>query len=217
MEIEIVRLGSSKLNPKTNSPQWQALNDISSEPGDAENFGDIDIFQGLGISSMPWPSDDDSYAEAAVIRNCGNRDGICIGARDTRTSKCYGNIKAGDNVIHSTGPNQAAQVQCKEEKRQVVLYTKDSSGKGIIGVLDGKNDQIQFAGFGMIFEMSKKNGIKIHNGSASILLQGNDIYLNGNVHHPGIPPGQALMVGPPTGSPGSISSVPLLPAKGFGG
>lgn len=216
MDIEIVKLGASKLNPNTNSPQWQALNDVGPDPGDSEDFGDIDIFQALGVSSMPWPADDESYAEAAVVRNCGNRDGICIGARDTRTSSAFGAIKPGDTILHSTGPNQAAQVQCKEEKRQVVMYTKDSSGKGVIGVIDGKNDQIQFAGFGMIIEMTKKNGIKLHNGQASILLQGGDIYLNGNLHLPGMLPNQVLQSGAPLPSSGGPAALPTVPVRGTG-
>lgn len=193
MDIEIVKLGASKLNGKTKSPQWQAVNDISEEDGDSEDFGDIDVLQGLGLTSMPWPAEGDSYAEGALIRNCGNRNGICIGARDTRSAVALGNVRPGDTVLHSTGPNQAAQVQCKEDKRQVVLFTKDSAGKGMVIVLDGKNDQIQIQGFGMIFEMSKENGIKIDTGKgASIMMDGEDVWINGNVHFKGIPPGMTL-------------------------
>lgn len=217
MDIEIVKLGTSKLNDKTKATQWQAVNDVTEEPGDAESFGDVDVLQGLGLTSMPWPADGDGYAEAAVVRNCGNRDGICIGGRDTRTAKALGNIRPGDTVLHSTGPNEAAQVQCKEEKRQVVLYTKDSTGKGVVVTVDGKNDQIQLVGFGMIFEMKRGSGIKIQNdGGASILMQGSDIFLNGNIHVKGIPPGFCLMAGPPTGSPGAAASVPMVAVKGFG-
>ncbi len=210
MEIEIVKLGSSKLNDKTKSAQWQATNQVSSDPNDNEDFGEIDAFQGLGLTSMPWPADDDSYAEGAVIRNCGNRNGICIGARDTRSAKALGNVKAGDTILHSTGPNEAAQVQCKEDKRQVVIYTKDSSGKGVVVVVDGKNDQIQLVGFGMIIEMSKENGIKLDGGGgASILIQGGDLYLNGAIHIAGIPPGTTLCAStvPVVGTSGSTVPV----------
>jgi hypothetical protein len=218
MEIEIVKLGSSKLNDRTKSPQWQAINETGSDPGDAENFGEVDVFQGLGLTSMPWPDDGESYAEGALVRNCGNRNGICIGARDTRTAAALGNVKPGDSILHSTGPNNAAQVQCKEDKRQVVLFTKDSSGKGVVIIVDGKNDQIQLQGFGQIIEMSKEHGIKIDNGKgASLLFQGSDLFINGNVHHKGIPPGMALQVGLPTGSPGGPASLPTIGAKGIGG
>lgn len=210
MDIEIVKLGSSKLNDKTKSPQWQALNDIGPEPGDSEDFGEVDVLQGLGLTSLPWPADDDAYAEGAVIRNCGNRNGICIGARDTRTASAIGNAKPGDTILHSTGPNQAAQIQCKEEKRQVVIYTKDSTDKGVVVVIDGKNDQIQMVGFGMIFEMSKDNGFKLDTGGgASILLQGGDVYINGALHLPGIPPGQMLA----SVSPAGVTGFPVNPAN----
>ena len=160
---------------------------------------------------MPWPADGDSYAEGAVIRNCGNRNGICIGARDTRTAKALGNVKPGDSILHSTGPNEAAQVQCKEEKRQVVIYTKDSTGKGVVVVVDGKNDQIQLQGFGMIIEMTKENGIKLHaGGGASVIIQDDDLYLNGNIHIAGIPPGTTLCASPVPVVGVSGATVPVL-------
>jgi hypothetical protein len=217
MELEIVKLGTSKLNSSTKAAQWQAVNDVGTEPGDSEDFGDVDVIQCLGVTSLPWPADDLGFAEGVIVRNCGNRNAIALGARDIRVAGAIGNSKPGDTIVHSTGPNQAAQLQLKEEKRQVVLYTKDSEGVGMVAVLDGKNDQIQIAAFGMIFEMSKANGIKIDNGEgAAIILQGQDIFLNGNVHHPGIPPGMSLMCGPPTGSPGGPASVPMVPAQSFG-
>lgn len=211
MEIEIVKLGSSKLNDTTKTAQWQAVNEVSSDPGDAEDFGDVDVLQGLGLTSMPWPADGDNYAEGALIRNCGNRNGIIIGARDTRTAKALGNIRPGDTILHSTGPNEAAQVQCKEDKRQVVIYTKDSSDQGLVIMVDGKNDKVQIQGFGMIVEMSKDEGIKFDTGGgASILMQGEDVWINGTLHLQGIPPGMTLCaaVGPVAGVTGA--TVPVL-------
>ncbi len=209
MELELVKLGSSKLNSKTNLPQWQGLNED-------EPFGEMDVFQGLGVSSMPWPADDESNAEAIIARNCGNRDAVVIGARDPRSAVAYGNMRPGDTIVHSTGPNQAAQVQCKEEKRQVVLYTKDSSGKGICIIVDGKNDQIQITGFKMLIQMKKDEGITINNGEgASVILQGPDIFLNGSVHIPGITPGMYLQLAPGP-SPGGPASLPTIPAMGIG-
>ena len=218
VDVDIVKIGSSKLNDKTGAPQWQAVNETGPDPDDHENFGEVDAIQTLGVTSLPYPvTDNDNYVESIILRNCGNRNGICIGARDTRTAKSIGNAKPGDTILHSTGPNQAAQVQCKEEKRQVVCYTKGSNGKGIILVLDGKNDQIQIQGFGMIIEMSKEDGIKIDTGGgASILLQGEDIFLNGNVHHAGIPKGMVLQAGPPTGIGAGAASLPTVPVNGIG-
>ncbi len=216
MELEVVKLGASKLNESTNSPQWQAINEVGPDPGDSEPFGDIDVFQGLGVSAMPWPADDNSNAEGIIVRNCGNRNAICIGARDTRTSACYGNMRAGDTVLHSTGPNQAAQVQCKEEKRQVVLFTRDSSNKGMIVMVDGKNEQIQINAFGMLLQMKKGEGITINNGEgASIIMQGPDLFLQGNVHIAGINPGMFLQTAPGP-SPGGPASLPTIPVLGVG-
>lgn len=216
MELEVVKLGASKLNEKTNSPQWQALNEVSDDPNDTEQFGDIDVFQGLGVSSMPWPADADSHAEGIIVRNCGNRDAICVGARDTRTAACYGNMKPGDTIMHSTGPNQSAQVQCKETKKQVVLFTRDQSDKGMIVMVDGKNEQIQINAFGMIFQMKKGEGITINNGEgASLILQGPDLFLQGNIHIAGINPGMFLQTAPGP-SPGGPASLPTIPLMGVG-
>ncbi len=217
MEAEIAKLGASKLNDNTKAAQIQALNDITDEPGDSENFGEVDVLSTLGVTSLPWPATKDGYAEGVILRNCGNRNGICVGARDTRTAKAIGNAKPGDTILHSTGPNQAAQVQCKEEKRQVVLFSKDNSGKGMVVAVDGKNEQIQAVAFGMTIELRKNAGIKLDTGQgASIILKGGDVWINGNIHVKGMKPGFAIALCPPSGSPGGPASTPLVPMGGVG-
>lgn len=206
MDQEIVKLGSAKLNAGTGAPQWQAINEISDDPGDSEDFGEIDVFQCLGVTSIPWPADDTGFAEGVAIRNCGNRNGVVVGARDLRTAKALGNAKPGDTILHSTGPQQAAQLQLKEAKRQVVAFTKDSAGKGMVVTLDGTNDKIQVSGFKMLIEMVRGEGIKIDNGEgACIVLQGGDIFFMGNLHLPGLAPGQAIAAGSPVGDPSGVS------------
>ena len=216
MMVEVVRLGASEQSTATKSVGWQAHNPITGDH-DFEDFGVLDVMQGLGITSSPWPTDADGYAEGFVISGGGTRNGVIVGARDTRTAKALGTVRPGDTILHSTGPQQAAQVQCKESKRQVVSYTKDSEGTGMVIMLDGKNDKYQVLVRGAMIEIAPNGDMSLVGaGGASILLQGGDIFLNGNVHMAGIPPGMVLMAGPPSGSPGGPASVPLLPVMGVG-
>jgi len=210
MLAEIVKLGASQQHESTKAICWQCINPITSDE-DFEDFGNLDVMQVLGLESAPWPADDNGHAEGIVLRNTANRNGVVIGARDTRTAKAIGTLRPGDTVLHSTGPEQAAQVQCKESKRQVVLYTKDTDGQGMVVMVDGKNNKAQLLARGAMIEIDESGDISIMGkGGASILIQGEDIYFNGTLHFPGIPQGMSLMAGPPTGSPGSTASVPMF-------
>lgn len=214
--IDVVRLGASEQSAANRSVGWQAINPITGD-NDFEDYGKLDVMQGLGVTSAPWGADVDGYAEALVLGGGPTRNGIIVGARDTRSARALGTVRPGDTILHSTGPQQAAQVQCKESKRQVVCYTKDSEGTGMVVMLDGKNDKYQVLCRGAMIEISPDGDLSLVGaGGASILLQGSHIFLNGNVHLAGMPPGMVLMAGPPSGSPGSVASVPLLPVLGVG-
>ncbi len=214
--VEIVRLGASEQSSATKAMGWQSINPITGD-SDFEDFGVIDVMQALGVTSAVWPADESGWAEGLLLRGAGNRNGIIAGARDTRTAAALGTVRPGDTILHSTGPEQAAQVQCKESKRQVVCYTKDSEGTGMVVMLDGKNDKYQVLVRGAMIEIDPVGDVSIVNGGgASILMQGSHIFFGGTCHFPGIPPGLVLMAGPPTGSPAGIASVPLLPVNGVG-
>lgn len=178
--FDIVALGAARVESGT--VLWQGSLSLSEEDGDVEPLGDGDVFQSLGVTSAPYPADDDGHAEGICVRGIAGRNATFIGARDTRSSSIVGNLKPGDTVVHSTGPQQAAQLQLKEKKRQAALVSKNSKGKTMVFLLDGDADKAQIVLDGMIFEMNAADkSITLSNGKASILIQGETIALDGNV------------------------------------
>lgn len=154
---DVVVLGATELVDGV--PVVQARVALSALETDSEDFGRVDVMQGLGLTSAPWPADASGHAEAVVLRKVGGHEAVCVGARDTRTARIVGNLKPGDTVLHSTGPGQSAQLQLKESTRQAVLVTKGSDGKQVLVSLDGTADKVTIAAFGHVFEMSVANGI----------------------------------------------------------
>jgi hypothetical protein len=215
-KLDVIKLGASKL-AETGAALWQAVRAITDDVSDVEPFGEIDVFQALGVSSMPYPADDSGHAEGVIVENCGNMDAVCVGARDTRTAKITGNLKPGDTVLHSTGPSQAAQVQCKEEKRQVVLATKNKAGETQALLIDGNKEKFQVAVGGCMLEIAD-GGFTLTDasGKASIIIRNGTINLVGKIVLGGLTPIPALsiMLGPVTGSPGGPTSTPMFAAQG---
>ena len=144
-ELDIAILGASKLGAN-GAPLWSPVLAVGNDNDDVEGFGDCQVFQGLGHYAMPWPKDENGYAQAVIARNVGGRDAIVLGATDTRVANIAGKLKPGDNVFASIGPNQAAQLQLKEEKRQAALLTEDVEGFTQLIMLDGKARKLQIMG-----------------------------------------------------------------------
>lgn len=215
--VELAFLSASSVAGKTGVPLWEPFIPVSDDDQDIEAFGPTAVYQALGLSSAPWPKDASGQAECILVRNVGGRPAAVIGARDSRTAAAIGNLKSGDTVLHSTGPNLSAQVQLKEEKRQAVILTKTGDGTTMAVILDGKNEKIQATHAGAIFEIAKNGDISLVNGSGSgLLIQGGNIHIMGTlVAGAGNPAGLAYMLGPPTGSPGGVASVPLFAAQGI--
>ncbi len=208
--LEIVDLGASVLDPETGAQIVRCKGGAVSEE-DAPDYGETPVFQCLGVTSVPFPADETGGAQGIVAQLPGV-DGAIIGARDTRTSAVVGNIKGGDTILHSTGPSQSAQVQCKESKRQVVLATKDSEGKTALLSLDGKNDKVQIAAFGFMIEVSREQGIVMSSetGGASLQIKGSVISLCGQVVLGGRTPIAPVLFSltPVTGTVGVASVAP---------
>jgi hypothetical protein len=215
-DLELVTLGTSQLTEES-VPTWQACTPVGNETDDTDGPSNYDILQCLGVTSMPYPADASGSAQGIKARNVDGKDGVIIGARDTRSAAIVGNLKPGDTVLHSTGPSQAAQVQCKEEKRQVVLATKDSTGKTAAAVLDGVNDKFSLAAFGHLVEISRENGISLAHESGNGLTIGPEgTRVVGPFLHNGIPQGMALVAALPSPQgPGPLVN-PLTPVLGTG-
>lgn len=157
------------------------VGDDPEKPDEVETFGEVDFFNALGVTAYPYPASADGHAETLCTRHVGGSDGVAHGGRDTRTAKVYGTLAPGDTALHSTGPQQAAQVLCKEETRTVAAATKGTDGKNIVLVLNGEKDKIQIAGFGLAFEMSREQGIVLSDGAATLQIKDGVIMLSGQV------------------------------------
>ncbi len=218
-DVEICELGSSKVVEGV--ALWQGTIPVAeNDNDDIESLGESESFQALGLTSLPFPKDDDGHAEAVFIRDVGGRKGVYVGARDTRTAKIVGKMEPGDTVVHSTGPKQAAQLQLKEKKMQAALVSKDKRGKTMMVMIDGENGKLQINAMGAMFEIDIDGDISLTaKGGANILLQGGDCYINANLHLPGMAPGTVLMAGPPVGTAAGTtvsSPIALVPVLGVG-
>ena len=214
-DLDIAILGASKLGAN-GAPLWSPVLAVGNDTDDVEGFGDCQVFQSLGFYSMPWPKDENGYAQTVIARNVGGRDAVCLNATDTRTANIAGALKPGDTVVCSTGPNQAAQLQLKEAKRQAALLTEDEEGYTQLILLDGKAKKLQIMANGAMVEINKDGNISLIDatGGGILVKDGNTTITGelivGNGQNP-----MKVMLGPPIGSPGGPAAAPLFAAKGI--
>ncbi len=208
MSIELVVLDGVTLDAKTGAPLVSAKQPFLDE---TEDFGDAPLMQCLGVSSAPYGVTDDGFCEGVIVTGAGARDAVCIGARDTRTAKVIGKLSPGDTVVHSTGPNQAAQLQLKEAKRQAALVSKTANGETLVVYLDGKNETLNaLTPWGRI-EISKQNGVVLSSstGQARIQLTGDKVILTGTLMLGGaMHTGMLVAAAPGATLPAGIKGVP---------
>jgi hypothetical protein len=210
-----VKLGASRL-ADSGAPVVTATSPITGDD-DAEHFGEIDVFEALGHAAMPWPANDDGHAEGLVARDVGNMSACQIGARDNRAAKIYGKLGPGDTAMFSTGPEQAAQVLCKEKSRTVALLTKDTAGKDIGFMLDGSKDRSQWFVKGAQIMLGDDGSILIkEKGGAGIHLKdGNLIFYGTPLMGKGVGPNVYFMLGPVAGSLGGAAASPMVACQGM--
>jgi hypothetical protein len=197
---------------------WQVYRALTDDVNDVEPFGEADVLQCLGVTSQAFPKTDEGYVECVGITGIGGRNLCIVGARDTRTASIAGRLSPGDTCVHTTGPGNVAQLHLKQEKKAAALVVTDVNGKNQVLLLDGKNRKFQLFVNGAAIEINPDGDISLLGKSGGgILIQGNEVAINGVLKLPGMPPGMVLMAGPPSGSPGAAASAPLFPVMNVGG
>lgn len=195
---DVCQINTSKLSEESNLPVIQATVPITG-PDDYENFGEVASYQTLGVTTLPFPPNDDGHAEGIIMRDVGGFNGAVVGARDERCAGVVASMKAGDTVLHATDPNAKAQVRCHADRR-VAAVTEDSEKKTMMLLLDGKEDKIQISAFGGIIELTKDSLSLIAPGSqASITMSGDQITILGKVQIGGIAPTHTVLAIDPAG------------------
>lgn len=219
--MKLAWLNGGEKDAETNAPVAPAFVPMGEDATDEAKripIGSVPLMPCLGVSALPYAPDDKGHAEAVIAENVGGLPGVCVAAWDTRAHVMCANLKPGDTVLHSTGPNLAAQVQLKEDKRQVVLATTKADKKQMLLVLDGKNEKFQIAVNGAMIQIDKSGTIDMSsaNGQNGITIGNDGIWLRGALILGGMTPNPALKIAlcPPTGSPGGPASVPLIAAPG---
>ena len=214
-ELNLVSLGATKL--VNGVPTVQASSALTNGTEDIESYGALEMVSQLGVSAVPAEADKDGQAQGVICENLAGSNAVCIGAIDRRNASVYGNLKPGDTAIYSTGPKGVSQCLLKAEKRQAILATKGSDDTQILVVLDGKNDKIQVLAFGAVLELSKSGGWScLDDTGKGWRLSGGTMHITADVHIGGLVPlPLKVMLGPPTGSPGSVASVPMIAAMGI--
>ncbi|HTJ17833.1 MAG TPA: hypothetical protein VL494_13730 [Steroidobacteraceae bacterium] len=208
MTADIGILGASKV--VAGVVTWQVNVAVGNDNDDVEPGGEVDVFQTLGVSSVPYPKTSDGYAEGLFFRDCGGKSVVCFAGRDTRDAGFTGKLRPGDTTIHATGPKASAQCFLKNEKKQAGLAVDDAEGKSMLFLLDGKNKKAQIAARGAMIQIGDDGSISlIDKSGAGLVISNGKVRIVGNLSLPGMTPGLCLMQGPPTGSPGGSLAIAM--------
>lgn len=187
IQLELALIGASSL--KAGNARYQCSLPIGNENDDVEPLGELPVASCLGVTSLPYPKDANGYAEAIVARGMAGRKAFVIGARDTRSGKVVGKMDPGDTVIHSTDPDETAQVRVQGKKKSASIVVKGKSKKHLMVLVDGENEKIQIMAKGACIEIDDSGDISLlGKGGAGILIQGGEVSINGILKLPGIPP-----------------------------
>lgn len=123
-QFDLVKLGVASRGADSNLVKVQAVNQLTTDPEDVEHFGEIDMIQSLGLTSMPAAPDDDGAATGFVVRDAANTDGIVIGGFDVRTAQTTFELGPGETCLHSTGKDYDSRVFCKDKSVSLVVTKK---------------------------------------------------------------------------------------------
>jgi hypothetical protein len=194
---EFVDLGSARLDPQTNALLVQGkTGPCGTDENDAPDLGDAPIMCALGVTSLPWPSNDNGRAQGIKLDVPGT-NGVVVGARDTRSAKVVAEMSAGESSLHSTGPDFDSRFFAKDQLAAIVV------GDDMAFSMDRKEKQITISAFGCHFELSEANGIVLMAGGAMLQLHAGVASLVGQVVLGGRNPVQPMLMGP--GGPATVA------------
>lgn len=140
------------------------------EGGEAPDYGKAPMMCALGLFVFPYPANENGAAELLVEDSIVGLDGAVVGARDARMSDVVGKGKPGDAILSTVGPQHAACIHLKEEERQVAQITRDSQGRTMMALLDGKNDKVQITALGAHIEIDPQGNIRLTSASGNGLI-----------------------------------------------
>lgn len=203
MSHDIVSIGAAQLDPKSRALLVQAKGAATDEEGSsAPDFGLVPVFSALGLTAMPSPANENGSAEAVLATDVPGRSAALVGARDVRTASIVGNLKPGDTVLHSTDPQLASQVQCKGAERQTCLLSRDSQGRTMMALLDGKNDKVQITALGAHIEIDTRGNISLTAADGTgIMIGDGNVQIAGKLIVGTPIPGLSVALCAPTGYP----------------
>lgn len=211
--MDIIDIGSAKLDPKTNVLTVSAkASPVGDDPDDAPSYDETPIAGQLGVTAKPFPKNQEGNAQGVVDESLPGSNGWVVAARDTRSfvAKIVEELGDGEVAMHSIGPGFDSRVFCKNQ--MVALIVGDDAAL----VIDRKNKRFTFTGFGGHIENSQENGIQLQHGGGGLSIKDGVVALIGDVVLGGTKPNPAMCIAlcPPTGSPGGPASTPLVAAKG---
>ena len=204
---DLVDLGAAKLDPKTNALLVQAkTGPCGSDPDDAPDLGDAPVMCALGVTALPWPSNDNGRAQGIKLDVSGT-NGVIVAARDTRAAKVVAEMSAGESCLHSTGPDFDSRFFAKDQVAAIVV------GDDMAFSMDRKEKQVTISAFGCHFEISEENGLLLMGNGAMLQIKGGMITLTGQIVLGGRTPVMPMLMG--QGGPATVA-VPGVFAGGPG-
>jgi len=195
---DLVDLGTAKLDPQTNALLVQAkTGPCGADENDAPDI-EAPIMCALGVTALPWPSNDNGRAQGYKVEAPGT-NGLIVGARDTRSAKVVAEMAPGESALHSTGPDFDSRFFAKDQLAAIVV------GDDMAFSMDRKEKQVTISAFGCHFEISEENGILLMADGAMLQIKGGTISAVGKVVLGGRNPTQTMLMGA-----GGPATVPVL-------
>lgn len=205
---EIAEFGASRLGKKSGLIFAQGRGE-EVDDDEAPDYGQMPMFNCLGILSRPAPADERGSAQGIVFSTTGF-DAVCVGATDVRTTDMAGDLEPGDTAI--LGTSREHQCRTVYKKKRVVTQVGDD----MVFDLDREAEHILISAFKMSISMTKKDGLVLTTGDATLSIKGGVIMANGQCILGGRTPVFQPLVAPPSpaGFPTPLAPAPIPLAKG---